>query len=686
MKKDILHCSVISVIVAVLFIGSQSVVAQTYKWMAIGSLHNWYSEMGCEIEVGRPGANQQDGLQWPAILRKQDSQAAKGLWMGAKNFTDETGLTYDYKVVHIGPRANGVGEVFPETFEMVSKYEPPRVLVDGLLSYGKSTENDDVDPGIDADRMIYNVVNTQLGVTMERKILAFSHQDHDNYFVYEYTYTNTGNVDDDSEIELPNNEIQDFYVYFQYRYSPCFQSRFVIGNASGWGISTMNDARGDGADNITLYNDPADERFRAQYAWQGFWPNRTPQNYDNIGGPIWDPSGPTLDRGYTTADDTVGRLAAPQFIGLVTLYADDPNNYGTDDINQPSTTNWLGSNDDRTMNNDPYNQVWMQQEYAIMSEGHESPRHAWVAEPTGNFANQQNWLSSSAGFSFGNGYGPYNLSIGESITIVMAEAVDGLGIEECIDIGKQYKKGTIDAVAKNTLVLTGRDSLFKTFRNAISNFASGYTESQAPKPPSTFNIDGGGDRIILRWDTYSNSSNIAGYRIYRNEGEFDNPFKPGVLLYEAGPDERQYEDFSPIRGIGYYYYIQSVDNNGLVSSRYYMQSFDPAFLVRPAGKQISDVRVVPNPFILSSTADRLRFGSAEPDKLAFFNIPGQCTIQIYTETGELIYTIEHTNGSGDEYWKGVTSSNQVVVSGIYLAVVTDNVTGEKEIVKFVVIR
>jgi hypothetical protein len=235
-------------------------------------------------------------------------------------------------------------------------------------------------------------------------------------------------------------------------------------------------------------------------------------------------------------------------------------------------------------------------------------------------------------------------------------------------------------------VFTGRDSLFDTFRKAMSNYTSGYTESQAPMPPSTFNIEGGGDRIILTWDTYSNTSGIAGFRIYRNEGEFDNPFKPAVLLYEAGPDERRYEDFTPIRGIGYYYFIQTEDNNGLLSSRYYTQSFDPAFLVRPAGKQLSDVRVVPNPFILSSSPDRLRFGSAEPDKLAFFNIPGQCTIQIFTETGELVYTIEHTNGSGDEYWKGVNYSNQVVVSGIYIAVVTDNVTGEKGIVKFVVIR
>jgi hypothetical protein len=687
MKKNIYVNHTLAILIIVSIFGISEVNAQSYKWMAIGSLHNWFSEMGCEIEVGRTsGVSQQDGLQWPAILRKQDSQCAKGLWLGAKNFTDETGFPFNYKVVHVGPRVSGTGEVFPENFEMISKFEPPKVFVDGLDSYGKSVVNDDVDANIDVDRMIYNVVNTQLGITMERKILAFSHSEHDNYMIYEYTYTNTGNVDDDSEIELPNNTVEDFYAYYQYRYSPCFQSRFIIGNASGWGISTMNDARGDGTSNIATYNDPADERFRAQYSWQGYWSDRTPQHYDNIGGPIWEPNTIVLDRAYTTEDDSVGRLAAPQFIGLLTLFADDPTNIGMDDINQPSTTNWVYSNDNLTSNNSPYNQVKMQQEYEFMSQGHQTPRHAWAAEPTGNFANQQSELQSDAGYSFGNGYGPYTIGPGESIKIVMAEAVDGLGIDECIDIGRQYKKGEIDAVTKNTWVLTGKDSLFDTFRRAISNYASGYSESQAPLPPKTFDIEGGGDRIILTWEIYSSSTDIQGFRIYRNEGEFDNPFKPPVLIYEAAANERRFDDLSPIRGIGYYYYIQTVDNNGEVSNRHYTQSFDPAFLVRPAGMQMSDVRIVPNPFILSASPNRLRFGSSEPDKLAFFNIPGQCTIQIFTETGELVYTIEHTNGSGDEYWKGVNYSNQLVVSGIYIAVIKDNVTGEQGIVKFVVIR
>src|SRR5690606_9209783 len=153
-------------------------------------------------------------------------------------------------------------------------------------------------------------------------------------------------------------------------------------------------------------------------------------------------------------------------------------------------------------------------------------------------------------------------------------------------------------------------------------------------------------------------------------------------------------DTSPIRGRDYYYYIVSVgkpeNNNGagqtpggaLRSSRYYTQTYNQANLKREAGTSSSQIRVVPNPFHISAPRGSLRFDQA--NQLKFFNIPGQCTIKIFTESGELIQTIEHTDGSGDAEWNSITSSDQVIVSGLYLAVVTDSNTGESTVVKFVV--
>jgi hypothetical protein len=110
----------------------------------------------------------------------------------------------------------------------------------------------------------------------------------------------------------------------------------------------------------------------------------------------------------------------------------------------------------------------------------------------------------------------------------------------------------------------------------------------------------------------------------------------------------------------------------------------PAFLTRPPGAQLSDIRVVPNPYSLAQE-NTLRWPDQQ-DKIGFLDIPGQCTISIYTQLGELVKRLEHTNGSGDEYWNLTTDANQVIVSGIYIAVIKDNSKGSQVIRKFSVVR
>jgi len=83
---------------------------------------------------------------------------------------------------------------------------------------------------------------------------------------------------------------------------------------------------------------------------------------------------------------------------------------------------------------------------------------------------------------------------------------------------------------------------------------------------------------------------------------------------------------------------------------------------------------------------------------SLYGLPPQCVIRIFTEKGDLIRTIDHTNGSGDELWNSLTSSEQIPVSGLYIAYfeVTEDVRddsgniiltkGESTFKKFIVIR
>ena len=684
----------------------------TIKWMNVGSLHSWFSSSGCEIEEGRPGSDQQDGLQWPGIFLYQDTEAAKGLWIGTTNFNDGT-QTYPFKVVHMGPRVRGVGEFFPIRFQMISRFAPPNVSVDGnATSSGKAVENDAVDPNLPCDRMIINTVNTAIGLTMTRKIYAFSQGYHDNYFIYEYVLTNTGNADDDADIEYPGKTLTGVYMYLQYRYSCTKEARYVIGNSSGWGINTMNDTRGDGASPAgTFFPGNQDNDVRAQYAWHGRHPGFL--LYDNIGASVWSPPQSTFEP-FSDRQDTSGRLCAPQFVGVATVYADSSAGINVNAFTQPSTTSYESSDDQLNFNNDQFSIGKMTSEYQWMSKGHVSPRHADKVGPTGDPSQGYNTSFSSGGQSCANGYGPYTLAPGDSIRIVMAEAVAGLSREKAISVGTRFKNGTkytpplpggITAAAKDDSVYTGRDSLFQTFRRAIANFQSGFAIPQPPFPPKDMTVTSKGDRITVSWDTYPGGSAVAGWRVYRAVGDYWRPYE----LAHAGDlpaDTRSFDDTQVSRGAANFYYVVAVgspsDNNGagntpagvaLTSSRYYAQSYDPAFLKRPpgdspdlpAGSWIRNFRIVPNPYYINSAEGLLRFKD-EGDKIAFFNIPSDCTIRIFTELGELVKEIRHTDPSGDEYWNSITSSGQVVVSGLYIVVVDNNRTGERAIQKLVVIR
>jgi len=689
----------------ILFLTTGSVVHAQFinKWLSAGSLHNWYSEVGSECEVCGFVGRQQDGMRWPGIYRFTDMQAAKALWIGALNVTDDIGTNYPHRVVHVGPRVSGGGEFFPMRFDMISRLPPTAVLVDGAISEPEAAMVTEFsDPSIDADVMIANEVNTLLGISMERKILQFTQEYHDNYHILEYTFTNTGNTDADPDIEIPNQTLEGIYFFYQWRLSVAKETRYVIGNGTSWGLNAMLDTRGDG-----VKDDPPDENFRAQYVWHGNFP---PFNaYDNIGGPILPQALPALNIAPT---DTTGRLGASQFVGVVTLHADTSPSDPTDDPNQPSTTSWIGSDDPYTSQNDAFNPSKMEVEYGVMSAGHKSPRHVDVVEPTGlpGFLDPVGdpSLGTPGGFSNANGYGPYTMAPGESIRIVIAEAAAGLSREANIAVGRAYREsgandnapitlnvgGQSHTMTKNEWVFTSRDSLFQTFRRAIANYESDYTIPQAPAPPSVFEVDGGGDRILLTWSPHSTEPLPESWEIYRAQGRFDSTY---TLVHTAPSGDTRFEDTTPIRGIDYYYYmvaVQSASQNdgvgltpagrALRSSRYATQTYTPTRLKRPAGTSLSDVRIVPNPFNIGSSP-LVRFPD-QTDKLAFFNIPGRCKIAIYTDLGELVDEIEHTDGSGDEFWDHTTSSRQIVSSGLYIAVITDLDTGERIIKKFVIIR
>ncbi|MDP4117466.1 MAG: T9SS type A sorting domain-containing protein, partial [Bacteroidota bacterium] len=393
------------------------------------------------------------------------------------------------------------------------------------------------------------------------------------------------------------------------------------------------------------------ENYRTQFAWHGYWPSKE-VSYNNIGGPIWYPG--SL---YAQPGDTVGRLGAAQFVGLLTLHADQSPANHNDNVSQPSTTTYVHSDDAMFSGNDPFNVTSMTTEYNLMSSGHKSPRHAWVVQPNGNFALQTNppEMGTSGGYSTGNGYGPYTLAPGESINLVLVEGAAGLSREECIRIGKEYKHGTINDLTKNNLVLTGKDSLMKTWKMATENYQSNYNLPALPLPPKEVHITSQNTSINLTWQLFENSSPSNSYRIYRRYVKADSTFR---MIYEGPSSVLSYEDNNLRLGAQYSYYIVAVDGNGLTSNPAYTYSavtVSTLTSVKSESETIKDYSLTqnyPNPFN-PETIIRYALPSGSNVKLTVYNSLGQ-------KVKELV------NGYQESNTYEVKFSSRELASGMYI--------------------
>lgn len=697
------------------------------KWLNVGDFQSQYHSGGFSNE----GVN----VWWyPAIRPGVLYSRWKAYWVSARNVTDETGRHWPIRTSYGGPRVVSVGQVFDISHVLSSRHEQPVVQVDGADTFLEPVVVDVVDPTQAADRVITSVVNSSIGITMERKAMQWSHPDHEGYHLIEYTFTNTGNVDGDDEIEIENNTLEDVYFTFLDRPTGAATPSGSWDNSAGgvtWGQYTMNDAVGDGVSDYGV-------DFRAQFAWMGNIKETNGLEWNTLGNPMW-----RNHQWNAIADDTLGRLGSANFSGVVTIHADgqahEPGVSLPDDPAQPHTMTYLNSDyGEMTSTTDHNNEAnmllgraWIECGSTALPNGGIAtihggdcstprtwPTHARLVQPDADFANQTADPSrggGAGGWGFMASYGPYDLQPGLEVKIVIAEGVAGLNEDAQWRLGRAYKlsgwdddlvleydangNGIIDddeAMTKNEWFMTSRDSLFQDFQRAIDNYNGGLNAPHPPPPPTSFIVTSGTDKIDITW---SGSAPSGGWELWRAQKHY-----AGIrtVLQVGGdglgiPDESRlyarvaqlpgsatsYEDTDVVRGGSYFYYLQAVGSDGVKSNRYYTQTYNAAFLRRPPGSSLSEVRIVPNPYHLGADpAVRLDV----QDRMAFYGIPGQSRIQIYSELGELIRTIEHTDGSGDEFWDLTTSSRQLVVSGLYIVVFTNTDTGEQTIQKLIVIR
>ena len=662
-----------------------------YKYIRIGDLQSRFSAYGSERAWN---GTYYEGMKWPAQYPYTDNFVIKRYWTAVEDFTDADGEKWDHWANYI--YAGYVeASIFLQRLDQVAKFTPPTVYVDGVNITAPYAEDvDRVDPTIPSDRIVTNTINTACGLTIRREVYAFSQQYHDDYFIKATTFKNTGNVDEDAEIEL-TGDLKGLRVGWGTRYASR-EAAMYSDNQQSWGKYSWVTRRGEQyaqhENEVMNFTESTPleqlEWIRAAFSWMG---QSGILEYDNIGAPDI--------RGN-------GRLAGPQFQGSAVLHVDKSPADQTNDPNQPVFLGWHAGDTYPSIGNLTKSDMdEMGLVYNMLSgEPASGPKNGGT---TRMFEEKVTSLTdqSEAYKIHGDGggtnvmltYGPWDLAHGDSIVIVEAEAVNGLSRTQCERIGSNWLKetgnyelpptGQFDQFVdygtttddrdlyKNAWVYTGADSIMQSFRRALANYNMDFNIPQPPLPPALFEVTSGGDKIMLNWtpSESESESNFSGYRIYRAVGTPDTIFQK---IAELPPGSDYYEDKSAARGFSYYYYISSYTDGSLntagianptgslESGRFYTMTSRAAFLKRKAGVELDDIRIVPNPFNIRAEKNQY---IGEPDKIMFLDIPAYCKIKIYTERGDLIQTISHVDGSGDESWNSLTSSRQEIVSGVYIA-------------------
>jgi hypothetical protein len=660
-------------------------------FMRIGRL--WYAAgydgaEGFGSQCGWPGGRFPDYAWSSWNVKKFGSVAGVKNWLAPNgetysHWTSGAHRTHDYNYDPWWKEQLNLMQVLPVDMTIYQRWAQPNVFIngknivaDGGEDYILSHSNTEIDPDLVTERAIKSVWRYTMGVELVQWIYGYSTPVHKDYVLFEYTLTNNGKVYGHEPFDpgqWPHTEwphVMEGQNLQEFWWESNIQAL----------VSNMGDAFSFGnLDHVGEFFTPlADEGINT--------PMYLFYDGDHAGDGV-------KDWGDPSQDDRWVELLSPAYLSLGTLYADKSASERINDPTMPHNTSIV----EERFNDLGKTYLTMPEQYnAIFQEG-----VYWPLDTTAHDRNPS--INQPCAYQC---YGPYDLNFNESIQVIQVMAANGISQELCVQYGIAAKQANFQGSIMDdieTLVKTGRDSLLNTIHAANWNVNGNkggkekFDMPDAPRPPANFWVASDGPRIKLTWSKESEEegdfdtgvNDFAGYRVYRAIGRGDSLYHQ---VYDG--TDNLYLDEEIVPGYQYFYYVVAYDDGmqnwenpgvSLESGRFYCwtgwapEGVSSASDPITAESDMENIRVVPNPY---SSAGKTFPG--ELDQILFTGLPAQCTITIYTLNGDIVHTIEHTDGSGTEDWNLRTEFNQYIVSDVYLYTVKSDL-GEY-LDKFIVIR
>ena len=313
--------------------------------------------------------------------------------------------------------------------------------------------------------------------------------------------------------------------------------------------------------------------------------------------------------------------------------------------------------------------------------------------------------------------GPYEVEAGDSTTLYLA-LVFGEGLDAEFWSRKARAGGEVSTLGS----LTEHVDNLKTF------FADGFMlDDFAPAAPALDEPLLNGREVTLEWLSASEEDDdFAGYRVYNSLVSSTGPWQL-KRDFEGRPFVNTTVDTVRI-GFPSFYLVTAYDEAGNESTRgsAWAKTLDGVYattvpsdfdgdcmshcedicqgcedcisqcmsdcMEERISSALDDIIVSPNPYRGSADWERRDYEG----RISFYNLPKQCTIYIYSMTGELVDKVYHNvpgdespdvggSETGGERWDMLTSNSQSIASGIYIYRVVSDRYGEK-IGKFAIVK
>ena len=526
---------------------------------------------------------------WTATLPTSQSDPTPVLSMYSYVNSENVryGYNIDTKMVGDFTAEQGSGQESPYTgytdleSAMVMRWHPPQVIVNGteLLSYapsygapGSSPTGADanfgdyrgvVDPALRSECVVYHGFRMVSGVDVFRAIHQYSSYPDNNYLLYDYHFINSGNCDEDTDLEHTES-VQDLRIGISEQHFACRVSE-------GFNISRDDEA--------LEYINP--------------WPSYTDGSggyrqatlfYDVDGSQIAGPDWGDPYNAFDGTEQTTGtNCYARGYVGQTMVFAENVPGSGADNPAEPKGMTWYPENVLR-LGRDLCE--WDQgKQFRYAYTGKDDPNDIASARVgpentpiTGGGTNKEHTTVISTA--------PGDLALNSTYHCVYGIAIAGLNNREAKDIAYRTLRRDAEGVApanrqtseEIALIQSGRDSVLAAMDRMFWNIHGfdpngnipskpaaqnqAYNIPDAPRPPACLWVEDGLQQIQIDWSDESDAqdfdtgvNDFAGYRLYRAEASPDSDW---VMVYDGRDSE--YNDEAVSAGVTYFYAVTAYDD------------------------------------------------------------------------------------------------------------------------------